>query len=120
MNFQRGKNPKESLGLGGIDLQKKYDETVGEWRKYFSAFIGRVVKFKVDKFLYSNWDHRVQRGELFEWRTMRVKEVSDQYSGNPGHLYFIEEESKESKKCPNVLSNQCWFIDMSEKIYILE
>ena len=29
MNFERGRDPKEALQIGGIDIGKKYEETAG-------------------------------------------------------------------------------------------
>ena len=108
-NFERGLDPKASMGIGGVDLQKKYDETVGVWKNYFQQFVGKTIKFKVNRRAYNNWADRIKSGELVEEKTMKVKEVDNEYSGNPGDLYFMEEGSQ-----------QCWFVDMSQKIYILK
>jgi hypothetical protein len=107
MNFERDKDIKEVLGLGGIDLQKKYDETVGEWKKYYSKFIGKRITFHVNRFVYCNWDDRIASGELVEVKTMLVDSAHDDYSGHPGCLYFLEKGS-----------GQCWFVDMTKKIYL--
>jgi hypothetical protein len=109
MNFERRCDVKAILEIGGIDLQKKYDETVGVWEKYFNQFVGRTIKFHVKRSDYNNWEDRIKNGELVEVKTMKVKEAANEYSGNPGDLYFMEEGSQ-----------QCWFVDMSEKIYILK
>lgn len=108
MNFERGKDTKHTLKIGGVDIQKRYDETVGLWKDYMQSFEGQKVKFKVDRYSYSNWDDRIEIGELVEIKTMIVKEAYDNYSGHPGCLYFTEEGS-----------SQCWFIDMSKPLYFV-
>jgi hypothetical protein len=109
MNFERGGDIKAILEIGGVDLQKKYDETVKAWKLYFKQFVGRTVKFHVYSSVYCNWEDRIKKGELVEIKTLIVKEASDEYGGHPGHLFFTEEES-----------SQCWFVDLSHKIYILK
>jgi hypothetical protein len=108
MKFERGLDPKISMEIGGIDLQKKYDETVGEWKKFYSQFIGKTIRFTIDKSAYSNWDFRLERGELTEIKTMLVKRVNGGYNNQSGPLYFLEKES-----------GQMWFVDMSKRIYII-
>ncbi len=109
MEFNRGADIKAILELGGINIQNKFDETVGEWRKYYSSFIGKTVKFTVNRRSYNNWEDRIENGNLTEIKTMKVKEASDSYTGQSGQLYFMEEGS-----------GQCWFVDMSEPLYILK
>lgn len=118
MNFERGMGPKESLEIGGIDLQKKYDETVGEWKRFFHIFPGKIVKFHVDKKMYPNWESRVSAGELAEIRTLKVEEANDNFEGIRSHLFF--RGGSRDSKCEKTGSSLVWFVDLSQKIYIIE
>ena len=109
MDFERGLDPKRAMGIGGINLQEKYDETVGAWQKYFEQFIGKTVRFRVNSNSYTNWSDRVKSGELVEIKTMTVQSAQDNFFGCPGHLFFMEKDSL-----------QCWFVDLSENIYIIK
>lgn len=108
MNFQRGREPKEVLEIGGIDFSKKYEETAGiglrKWKKFYLSFVGKTITFHVNQSLYCNWDDRVKKGDLSEIKTMKVQEAGTGWSKN--ELYFIEEGS-----------NQLWFPDLSKRIY---
>lgn len=110
MNFERGRDPKEALEIGGIDIGKKYEETAGiglrKWEEFYSQFVGKTITFHVNRRIYCNWDDRVANGELSEIKTMLVKKADTHYSPQEGTLYFMEEGS-----------NQCWFPDLSQKIY---
>ena len=72
-----------------------------------TIIVGKTITFKVNRRVYNNWNDRIASGELVEIKTMKVKFAGDEYGAHPKELYFMEEGS-----------NQCWFVDLSENIYI--
>ena len=100
-NFERGLDPKDAMGIGGIVLEDKYFDMVvkakQKWNKYLGTFVGKTVSVYLDPDRYASVTTSNER------KTIKVTDVSsDQY----GRVNFQNE------------NGTTYFIDTAKQIYI--
>ena len=122
IKFQRGLDPKVAMDIGGIDLEKLYNDTVkkpfrqgiswkkgyNKWIKYLDSLKGKKITFGLDINVYPQFNFPKKRTiTLDNWW----------FSDNYKILYFMQ--SEKDKTFDNLYDNtQKWYVDMSQKIHV--
>ena len=109
VNFERGKDPKQTMGIGGFDPMEVYRETYEkgyqDWKDFMEFFVGKNVSFVVAPDA-DNTPGAVP-GERI---TLRIHSYGMHFQG-PDHIWFFALHQSANRV-------EKYMIDTDEKIYI--
>ena len=70
VNFERGKDPKSSIGLGGINYEEKFQKLYNEWAESMNKWKGKTITANMTK----HWSE--PGGKFFDNEGIYTIEVS--------------------------------------------
>jgi len=102
LNFERGQDPKTSIGIGGIDLLKIYDDTVqksiDEWKMFLKSLEGKKINF-----------FNINLGKR---ETIKVHSIGQHYLF-PDDIWFFDDATRPVKRVDPDLSQKIYIVDES-------
>jgi hypothetical protein len=118
LDFERGVDPKASMGIGGINFNKNFNDFVEEWAIAIKKAVeGKTITAYMTKY-WTTEDGRSQEGRK-QNQTIKVKEIRisapDTFSGkNMFFTCYLTSEDEEGDD----LDTDKYKIDLNQKIYI--
>jgi hypothetical protein len=108
VNFQKGRDPKEVMDVGGFDFKEIKDQTWGkgvqDWKDFLNSFNGKRISFVAQPDFDTPY---VKAGKRI------IKRVKD-WGFNEGmynHVWFFDADTKPHKQ---------YYIDLDHKVYVVD
>jgi len=107
-NFERGQDPKRSLGVGGFDFKKIKEDTWGQgiqdWKDFLNSFNGKTISFVAQPDFDTPY---VKAGKRI---TKKVKDWGFN-EAMYNHVWFFDANSHPHKQ---------YYIDLDHKVYVVD
>lgn len=108
VHFERGRDPKEVMDVGGFDFKEIKDQTWGkgvkDWKDFLNTFNGKRISFVVE----ANWD--TPYAKTGDRLIKRVKDWGFNESMY-NSIWFFDADDKPHKQ---------YYIDQDHKVYVVD